>query len=59
MKTPTPEEIKNARKEAGLTQAQAAALVHATQVQWSRFESGSSKMLRASWELFLIKCVAK
>ena len=55
---PTPAEIKAARTAAGLTQSQAAALVHAGLKTWQNWESESGegrKIPLASWELFLIK----
>lgn len=50
---PTPEEIRTAR--GNLTQAQASALIYTTQVRWSDYEQGRSRMHPATWELFLIK----
>ena len=52
---PTPEEIRAARERAGLTQAQAAALVHSTLRAWQRYEAGERRMHPALWELFLLK----
>lgn len=55
--TPTPAEIAAARKAAGLTQADAAALVHLASFQrWSEYERGTQPMDPARWELFAIKC---
>jgi DNA-binding transcriptional regulator YiaG len=52
---PTPEQIREARKSAGLTQKQAAEMVHACHVvQWSVWETGRAGMPRAAWHLFLI-----
>jgi DNA-binding transcriptional regulator YiaG len=53
--SPTPTKIKSSREAAGLTQAQAAALVHSTQRSWQKWESGERRMLAAVWELFEIK----
>ena len=53
--TPTPETIRAAREAAGLTQAVAAALVHAGLRSWSHWENGDRRMPAATWELFLIK----
>jgi len=52
---PSPDEIKGARKDAGLTQAAAAALVHAQRITWAQWESGARTIHMAFWELFLIK----
>lgn len=55
---PAPAEIKAARVAAGLTQTQAAALVHAGLKTWQNWESETGEARRiplASWELFLIK----
>jgi DNA-binding transcriptional regulator YiaG len=52
---PTPDQIARARQFAGLTQKQAAELVHASSVShWSNWENGHAGMSRASWHLFLI-----
>ena len=55
MNNPTPEQIKQARKDAGLTQTQAAALIHKTCRCWQQYEAGDRKMDYALYELFLIK----
>lgn len=55
---PEPAEIKTERLAAGLTQTQAAKLVHASLKTWQNWESEtgeSRKIPLASWELFLIK----
>lgn len=55
---PTPAQIKSARTAAGLTQTQAAQLVHAGLKTWQNWESETGegrKIPLASWELFLIK----
>lgn len=52
---PTPDQIRAARKAAGLTQKQAAELVHAGHVvNWNTWEKGRFGMPRAAWHLFLI-----
>jgi DNA-binding transcriptional regulator YiaG len=51
----TTEQIIKARKEVGLTQAQAAALIHKSCRAWQQYESGERKMDQAYWELFMIK----
>ena len=56
MKQPTAKRIANARKKAGLNQAEAAALVHLTSnVRWCEYENGTRNIDLARWELFLIK----
>lgn len=53
---PTPTQVKAARLAAGLTQTQAAALVHwGDQRRWGERERGESVMPPAEWELFLLK----
>lgn len=51
----TPEEIKRVRLASGLTQTQAAELVHVTLRSWQRYEAGEKRIHPAMWELFLIK----
>lgn len=58
--TPSPGEIRQARKAAGLTQTQAGELIHSTCRAWQKWEAeqGSNDhcgMPLANWELFLIK----
>lgn len=55
MKSPTKEQIQQARKDAGLTQVQAAELVYSTRRTFQDWEYGVSPMHPAIWELFLIK----
>lgn len=55
MNSPTPEEIKKIRTEAGLTKTQSANLVGTRYLTWHRWELGLFKMPSATWELFLIK----
>jgi DNA-binding transcriptional regulator YiaG len=56
LKQPTPEEIKEVRKKAGLTQQQAAELVHrAAGSRWREWEGGKYGIDLAVWELFLLK----
>lgn len=49
---PAPDDIIAARLSAGLTQADAAAIVYTTDRHWSNWERGVSKMPRSSWRLF-------
>lgn len=55
---PTPDEIKAARKGAGITQTEAGALVHTTVRTWQQWEAGDRKMHLAFWELFQLKTKA-
>lgn len=53
---PAPADILAARTRAGLSQAEAAALVHRTErKRWSEWERGERSMQEAVWELFLMK----
>lgn len=57
---PTPAEILRAREDAGLTQQQAAALVHTSWHSWAKWEASASdennrRMHPATWELFQVK----
>lgn len=54
--SPTPDEIREVRINAGLTQEAAALLVHRTRPQrWSEWENGAVPMQPDTWELFLYK----
>jgi DNA-binding transcriptional regulator YiaG len=55
MNNPTPEQIKQARKDAGLTQTKAAALLYSTPRAWQKWEYGEARMQLAMFELFKIK----
>lgn len=52
---PSKEEIKEARKAAGLTQTEAAVLVCTTCRVFQQWEAGDRQMHPAFWELFNIK----
>lgn len=52
---PRPDEIRAARKAAGLSQREAAALIHATLRAWEAWEQGERPMHPGLWELFRIK----
>jgi len=52
---PNPSEIREARKLLGITQAEAAKMVHSTCRVWQQWEAGDRKMHPAFWELFRIK----
>jgi len=54
MKSPTPEEIKEARIAAGLTQAQAAKKIFSDSYRsWQNYESGERSMHPAIWWCFI------
>lgn len=55
MQSPTPEQIKQSRMDAGLTQSQAAELIYKTTRAWQWWEAGDRQMDYALFELFLIK----
>ena len=55
MNSPEPEEIKQARKDAGLTQTAAGAVLYSTCRAWQKWEKGEARMHQAMFELFLIK----
>ena len=53
---PAPESIRAARVAAGLTQAEAAAVVHRPSYRtWQDWERGVARMPPDAWELFLLK----
>lgn len=49
---PTLKQIKQARLDSGLTQSQAAEMVHSNLRSWQKWEAGDRKMHPAMWELF-------
>jgi transcriptional regulator with XRE-family HTH domain len=51
----TPTKLRAARKAAGLTQREAGALVFASAIQFSQWESGYRNMPRAKWELWKLR----
>lgn len=51
----TPEEIRNLRKQAGLTQAEAAKLVCGAARTWQDWEAGTTKMHPGLYKLFNIE----
>lgn len=54
-KAPSAAQVKLARKNAQMTQAEAASLVHlSTPGRWSEYESGTNHMEGARFELFLL-----
>ncbi|TAL65737.1 MAG: hypothetical protein EPN79_11185 [Burkholderiaceae bacterium] len=54
-RNPLPSEVRAAREAAGLTQTEAAALVHTSCRTWQQWEAGDRRMHQAFWELFRIK----
>jgi hypothetical protein len=53
---PSGQQIAQARASAGLTQSEAAALVHLSDgKRWSEYERGTQPIEPARWELFVIK----
>ena len=57
--SPTPEQIRQARTKANLTQAAAAKLIYRTLNTWQKWEAGDVKMDAALWELWVMKINAK
>ena len=55
MDNPTPEQIKQARKDAGLTQTQASDLIYKSCRAWQQYEKGDREMDIAFFELFMLK----
>ncbi|SOE92884.1 hypothetical protein SAMN05414139_05645 [Burkholderia sp. D7] len=53
--SPTIEEVREARKRAALTIADAAVVIHAASGSWVKWERGERPMHPAFWELFLLK----
>lgn len=53
--SPTPAQLREARKAMGFTMKECAELINATYKRWWEWEAGSRKMKRNSWELFLLK----
>jgi len=50
-----PELIKTTRESLGISTTKAALLVHVSERNWRRWESGDKQMPAAAWELFQIK----
>jgi putative transcriptional regulator len=55
---PNPDRVREARLQAGLTQSEAASVVHSTGRRWREWEAGDHRMPPASWELFLLRTQA-
>ena len=52
IKSPTPEEIRTARKKSRLSQTAAAHLIYSTLRTWQDWEAGKAHMHPGLWELF-------
>ena len=52
---PKPEEVRQARESAGLSQSAAAGLVYSGLRTWQHWESGDRRMHPAIFELFVLK----
>ena len=55
MEKTTPEQIRKAREDAGLTQEKAAELIYKSTRIWRYYEAGKRNIGLDSWELFQIK----
>lgn len=55
MNKPTPQQLKETRLKAGLTQPNCAEMVHVSTRNWQQWEAGDRSINMAAWELFLIK----
>lgn len=55
---PHPDDVRQAREQAGHTQAEAAATVHSTARRWREWEAGDHRMPPAAWELYLLRTQA-
>lgn len=53
--SPTQQEIRDARADSGLSQADAAALIYSTRRTWQDWEAGVASMHPGLWELFELK----
>lgn len=57
--SPSPEQIRDMRKLAGLTQKAAADVVYSALRSWQQWEAGDRGMPAAAWALFLIRTRAR
>lgn len=53
--SPSPADIRAARAAAGLTQTEAARVIHSTLRAWQEWEAGNRQMHPGLWELFRLK----
>jgi DNA-binding transcriptional regulator YiaG len=56
--SPSPAELRAARKAAGLTQTAAAGLIYCRLRTWQEWEAGTTPMHPALWELWQLKVCA-
>lgn len=56
---PTPAQVTEARKAAGMTQSEAARAVLSGLRSWQQWEAGDRRMHPGLWELFRIKSTPK
>lgn len=56
---PTPAEVRDARKAAGMTQSEAARVILGTMRAWQEYEAGNRRMHPGLWELFRIKTASR
>lgn len=56
--SPMPGEVRAARESQGLSQTDAAALVHSALRSWQQWEAGDRRMHPGLWELFRLKTAA-
>jgi len=59
LNNPTPQQIKQARMDAGLTQTHAAELIYKKLRCWQQWEAGDRQMDAALYELFVIKAKSR
>lgn len=52
---PTPENIRKARKNLGLSELAAGELIYVSRESWRLYEKGTTKIKLGLWELFLFK----
>jgi putative transcriptional regulator len=52
---PSPENVLQARKAAGMTQTEAGAVLGSHNSVWRKYELGTRQMSAPLWELFLLK----
>ncbi|HEY1035566.1 MAG TPA: helix-turn-helix domain-containing protein [Pseudoxanthomonas sp.] len=52
---PAPADIRDARVRSGITQAEAADMVHTSDRNWQYWEAGRHPMPLGLWELFQLK----
>jgi len=53
--TPTADQVRTARKNAGLSQRSAGEVVYLSRRAWQTYEEGITEIKLAVWELFLFK----